>query len=60
MAHEILKWYDDKSDHPPWIKALADVRRQATLKGYCYHHVHAIIVALGNRGYFLNKPHRIG
>ena len=68
MAHEPLKWYDDKSDHPPWIKALADVRRQATLEGYCYQQVQAIIVAidqyaesaLGNRGYFLNKPHRIG
>jgi hypothetical protein len=46
LAHEILKWYDDKSDHPPWIKALADVRRQATLKGYCYQHVQAIIVAI--------------
>ena len=68
MAHEILKWYDDKSDHPPWIKALADVRRQATLEGCCYQHVQAVIVsidqyaeaALGNREYFLNKPHRIG
>ena len=68
MAHEPLKWYDDKSGQPAWIKALADVRRQATLKGYCYQHVQAIIVAidqyaeaaLGNRGYFLNKPHRIG
>jgi hypothetical protein len=44
------------------------VRRQATLEGYCYQRVQAIIVAidqyaesaLGNRGYFLNKPHRIG
>ena len=68
MAHELLKWYDDKSDHPAWIKALADVRRQATLEGYCYQHVQAVIVsidqyaevALGNREYFLNKPHRIG
>ena len=68
MAHEPLKWYDDKAEHPQWIKALADVRRQATLEGYCYHHVQAIIVAidqyaeaaLGNREYFLNRPHRIG
>jgi hypothetical protein len=59
LAHEPLKWYDDKSDHPAWIKALADVRRQATLGGYCYQHVQPIIVAidqyaeaaLGNRGY---------
>ena len=36
--------------------------------GYCYHHVQAIIVAidqyaeaaLGNRGYFLNRPYGIG
>ena len=49
-------------------QALADVRRQATLEGYCYPHVQAIIVAidqyaeaaLGNREYFLNRPYRIG
>jgi hypothetical protein len=47
---------------------LADVRRQATLEGYCYPHVQAIIVAIdqyaeaaiGNREYFLNRPYRIG
>jgi len=68
LADEPLRWYDDKADHPSWIKALAEVRRQATLEGYHYRHVQAIIVAidqyaeaaLGNRGYFLNKPHRIG
>jgi hypothetical protein len=46
LAQEPLKWYDDQPDHPPWIKALADVRRQATLEGYCYPHVQAIIVAI--------------
>jgi hypothetical protein len=68
LAQAPLKWYDDRSDHPPWIKALADVRRQATLQGYCYQHVQAIIVAidqyaeaaLGNREYFLDRPYRIG
>jgi hypothetical protein len=45
LAHEPLKWYDDP-EHPPWIKALADVRRQSTLEGYCYPHVQAIIVAI--------------
>jgi hypothetical protein len=68
LAHEGPKWYDDRAEHPQWIKALAEVRRQATLEGYCYHHVQAIIVsidqyaeaALGNREYFLNRPHRIG
>jgi hypothetical protein len=63
-----LKWYDDKADNPPWIKALAEVRLRATREGYCYAHVQAIIVAidqyaeaaLGNRELFLNKPYRIG
>jgi hypothetical protein len=63
LAHD-----DDDPEHPPWIKALAEVRRQATLEGYCYPHVQAIIVAidqyaeaaLGNRDYFLNRPYRIG
>jgi hypothetical protein len=39
----------------------------ATLEGYCFQHVQAIIVAidqyaeaaLGNREFFLNKPHSI-
>jgi hypothetical protein len=26
---EPLKWYDDNADNPPWIKALAEVRRLA-------------------------------
>jgi hypothetical protein len=63
-----LQWYDDNADNPPWINALAEVRRQATREGHCFQHVQAIIVsidqyaekALGNRGYFLNKPYGIG
>jgi hypothetical protein len=63
-----LKWYDDKADNPRWIKALAEVRQLACREGWCYHHVQAIIVsidqyaekAVGNRDYFLNKPHGIG
>jgi hypothetical protein len=63
-----LKWYDHNADNPAWIKALAEVRHGASREGYCYHHVQAIIVAidqyaekaLGNREYFLNKPHSIG
>ena len=55
-------------DNPQWIKALAEVRRLATREGWCYQHVQAIIVAvdqyaeaaLGNREFFLNKPHGIG
>ena len=60
--------YDDKADNPPWIKALAEVRRLAPREGWRYHHVQAIIVAidqyaeaaLGNREFFLNKPYGIG
>jgi hypothetical protein len=65
---EPFKWYDDKADNPPWISALAEVRRLAPREGWCYHHVQAIIVsidqyaesALGNRNYFLNPPYGIG
>jgi hypothetical protein len=68
MSHNPLKWYDHNADNPPWIKALAEVRMLACREGWCYHHVQAIIVsidqyaeaALGNRNYFLNKPHSIG
>jgi hypothetical protein len=65
---EPLKWYDANEDNPHWINALAEVRHLATREGWCYQHVQAIIVsidqyaesALGNREYFLNKPHSIG
>ena len=68
MPSDPLRWYDPSADNPPWIKALAEVRMLACREGWCYHHVQAVIVsidqyaeaALGNRGYFLNKPHRIG
>jgi hypothetical protein len=63
-----LQYYDETADNPPWIKSLAEVRRHAALQGWCYQHVQAIIVAidqyaeaaLGNRNYFLNRPHNIG
>ena len=63
-----IKWYEHNADNPPWIKALAEVRRLAPREGWCYQHVQAIIVsidqyaesALGNRDYFLNRPHGIG
>jgi hypothetical protein len=64
-----LKWYDaNAKDNPPWITALAEVRIRATREGWCYFHVQAIIVsidqyaesALGNRNYFLNRPHSAG
>jgi len=60
--------YDGNADNPPWINALAEVRRLAPHEGWRYQHVQAIIVAvdqyaeaaLGNRDFFLNKPHGIG
>ena len=68
VMREPLEWYDDNADNPPWIKALAEVRRLAPREGWRYHHVQAIIVAidqyaeaaLGNREFFLNKPYGIG
>lgn len=59
-----LQWYDKKADNPPWIDALAELRRQATREGHCALHVQAITIAidkcaekaLGNRDDFLNKP----
>jgi hypothetical protein len=65
---EPLKWYDYDADNPPWIKALAEVRHLAPREGWRYQHVQTIIVAidqyaeaaLGNREFFLNKPHSIG
>jgi hypothetical protein len=65
---EPVRWYDDSSEHPPWIKALAEVRHLATREGWCYPHVQTIIVAIdqyaeaatGNRDFSLNKPHSIG
>ena len=64
----MLQWYDDNNANSPWLKALAEVRIRATREGWCYQHVQAIIVsidqyaekALGNRDYFLNKPHSVG
>jgi hypothetical protein len=67
MVREPLRYYSDETDPPPWMKALAEVRRLATREGWCYHHVQAIIVsidqyaeaALGNREFFLNEPYSI-
>jgi hypothetical protein len=64
----MMQWYDDSADNPPWIKALAEVRRRATREGWCHQHVQALTVAIdqyaeaafGNRDYFLNKPYSIG
>jgi hypothetical protein len=29
VMRDPLVWYDDNADNPPWIKALAEVRRLA-------------------------------
>ena len=66
---EPLRWYDEKNaDNPPWVAALADVRRLATREGYCFQHSRPSSLrfdqyaekALGNREYFLNRPYGIG
>jgi hypothetical protein len=64
----VVRHYQDDPDPPPFIKALAEVRRLATREGWCFQHVQAITVAIdqyaakayGNREYFLNKPQSIG
>jgi hypothetical protein len=68
VVKEPPKWCDEKEDHLPWIRALAEVRSRATREAWCHQHVQAIVVAidqyaeaaLGNRQFFLNKPHSIG
>jgi hypothetical protein len=64
----MIPYYTDNADQPPFLKALAEVRRIGVHEGWCYHHVQAIIVAIdqyaeaatGNREYFWNKPHSTG
>jgi hypothetical protein len=41
-----IKCYEHNADNPPWIKALAEVRRLAPREGWRYHHVQAIIVSI--------------
>jgi hypothetical protein len=68
MVTEPFKYFQDETNPPPWMKALAEVRQLAAREGWCYPHVQAIIVAidqyaekaLGNRDFFLNKPYSIG
>jgi hypothetical protein len=59
MVAQPVRWFDDEKEHPAFLKALEQVRRQATREDWCYHHVQAIIVAIdqyaeaatGNREY---------
>jgi hypothetical protein len=42
-----LKWYDaSAADNPPFLKALAEVRRIGVYEGWCYHHVRAILMSI--------------
>jgi hypothetical protein len=53
---------------PEFLKALDQARRLSCFEGWCRMHIEAIQVAsdqyaeaaLGNREFFLNKPHSIG
>jgi hypothetical protein len=68
LIRKPLKYFTDKEDQPPFLKALAEVRRIGVHEGWCYHHVRAILLAIdqyaeaatGNREFFWNKPHSIG
>jgi hypothetical protein len=69
MVKEPLRWYDaNAADNPPFLKALAEVRRIGVHEGWCYHHVRAILLSIdqyaeaatGNREFFWNKPHSSG
>jgi hypothetical protein len=63
-----MQWYEPNMENSPWIKALAEVRILGTREGFCFDHVQAIMLAidqyaetaLGNRQFFLNRPHGIG
>jgi hypothetical protein len=65
---ESPKYFSDKEDQPPSLKALAEARRIGVHEDWCYHHVQAIMISIdqyaeaatGNREFFWNKPHSIG
>jgi hypothetical protein len=40
------KYFSDKDDHSPFLKALAEVRRIGVHEGWCYHHVRAILLPI--------------
>ncbi|WOH68635.1 hypothetical protein [Bradyrhizobium sp. BWA-3-5] len=68
MPRGPARYFCDEPDLSPFLKELNTVRRMAAREGWCYWHVHAIIVAIdqyaeaatGKREYFLNKPYGIG
>ncbi|MDI4239275.1 hypothetical protein OZ411_41525 [Bradyrhizobium sp. Arg237L] len=64
----VKRYFSDAEDQPPFLKALAEVRKIGVHEGWCYHQVQAIILAIdqyaeaatGNREFFWNRPHSIG
>jgi len=62
-----VKWFDPNStDNPPFLTALAEVRKIGVHEGWCYHQAIMLSIdqyaeaATGNREFFWNKPHSIG
>jgi hypothetical protein len=41
-----MRWFEEEADHPPWIKALAEVRRLGPREGWRYQHVQAIMLSI--------------
>ena len=68
VTREPPKYFSDKDDQPPFLKALAEVRRIGVHEGWCYYQVQAIMMSIdqyaeaatGNREFFWNKPYGIG
>ncbi|MDA9451097.1 hypothetical protein [Bradyrhizobium sp. CCBAU 21360] len=61
-------YFSDMQDPPDFLVALNHARKLSCHEGCCRMHIEAIQVAidqyakaaLGNREFFLNKPHSIG
>ena len=68
MKGERPTYFSDMQEPPEFLKALDHARRLSCYEGWCRMHIEAIQVAidqyaeaaLGNREFFLNKPHSIG
>jgi hypothetical protein len=66
-ARVVKRYFSGTEDRPPFLKALAEVRKIGVHEGWCYHHVQAVILARsvcrdGDRqpGVFWNRPQSIG
>ncbi|MDA9488681.1 hypothetical protein [Bradyrhizobium sp. CCBAU 11361] len=68
MVGERPKYFSDMTNPPEFLKSLEQTRRLCCREGWCRPHIEAIQVAIdqyaeaamGNRAFFLNKPHSIG